>query len=1541
MTQTNNKILQSSFMDINIITHNVQSKKKITENYLLISKNLDIYLLQDIGELTDQYMLYIINLQKLNTKFFSNHSETNPSRSVGLIIGPSWNVLNVYRNVNGSVIATIIYIDNFFLGIISCYLPPSLDAINKDSDSKMYQANIEEANETYDNILQWINTLPDNINWILGGDLNETYLLTDREYKSKFYRKSSTRDTFIKSFLINSNSIDLWKNLYPHSSGYTRYHTNHGAARLDYFIIPKSWYENIKNSIDLRIGNKYDIESDHRILHFILHYQLNNLHTPNIPFRIRKPKINEPIKLPNLISQIHNKWINTWNGNWTLHDILNFTNFIRLEFGKFTGWTGGNAYYKNSNFFPSKQRINLNNLQSLASIIRAINEIPNSIFYERWIQLANFYLIKLKKEKIITNDISLKNINEWIELNLSNVISNLFKNINVQDNNTQRRKVQEKYLFRDIKKRTQWLSLLGFGKNILKLPSSLLDKSETITDPTEINQIYYNQFSPLFSYKFNLTFDEKFIGISLPSIKSPRSFYSSSLPSHGSRPFWRKKFYYHNAKGLRNDIWNNLMRPVTLIELNDIISDISPNLAADIQGNHSNLIKSLFYPNSSLNNILCDIINKIFILGDIPKDWKSFYISLIPKSGAGNIVDDLVELSRPISICNEYLKIVTKILATRLNNIFLNEKILNVAQFGFLKNGSINHALTTIINILEDAKQKHTNRKNSELYLISYDLKKAYDNVQYFSIHDTLIRFGLPLNFIKLVENISFNMNGYIKTFYGLTKSFDIQKSVRQGDPLAPLLFVMFIDTLHDGLLNNPFCNHVFGYKFISNDTNIISLGFADDIVVFAENWNNIFFIHEWIRSFIWAHGGDININKTNYLISNANKKDPRWLHSCDGNQQLIPTCSNSFRYLGLHLNLKLNWKTQINKTNWMVINYCNKILASKVSTLKAIEIYKTILLPKIDIALTFAIIPNKMRNKWSRKVLHALLQCDHYPSNLISSVSESAFTATTNCILINERYWNNKMKELVYNLNSNNLDYISTINRLNLLTNSDQKINLNLYNTSFINGTRRFRHCKIIDYFNNKNIQIKNPPPINFDIINWINFIKSKIINLNEINIFTDGSTTPGDDISGIGIFIANINLKIKLSLYTYGNNYLAEVVAIAICMCAIEQSGKIKCNIFTDSKSTIDSIKFNVSNREWTRTSLMGWINLISSILFDNPNIKLIYVRSHTNIRDFESLGNNVADRLAKSANHINLIPLCFPDMKKCYIYINNQIQTSGIKNDLKKCNKIIRKFELKNLKTQGVLPLNHNIPKVHKFIYKYSVNNNEQIYSFWILSTLKWLLPNYIICKYCSFNKKLNTLHVLNCNFFKNEIIILKNNIQIQLIKLKIINYKININDISSNNSTFDLNNEISKSQLKLDVSKHIYDLLISFAETNKYNLLCGILPKSLIKLIKIYNPKTYEKDIDNFRLNMILNYYNFYKQILIKIKNNLTDDEKKLNKKKKRKKSNEVNNKMKKIKIDKNYNKHKTIKKNIKRKNIDMEHQDQMNKKRKKNIIIIGD
>ena len=124
-----------------------------------------------------------------------------------------------------------------------------------------------------------------------------------------------------------------------------------------------------------------------------------------------------------------------------------------------------------------------------------------------------------------------------------------------------------------------------------------------------------------------------------------------------------------SAKGISEDIWQPLMAPVTEKEVSDTILSLHADTAVDLQGNSSNLFKALFFCGSPLLPHLTALVNGILETGDLPSNWKEFYVVMIEKKVGEVKLDSFEADLRPISIINEYVKLVCRFLANRLSQL--------------------------------------------------------------------------------------------------------------------------------------------------------------------------------------------------------------------------------------------------------------------------------------------------------------------------------------------------------------------------------------------------------------------------------------------------------------------------------------------------------------------------------------------------------------------------------------------------------------------------------------------------------------------------------------------------------------------------------------------------------------------------------------------------------------------------------------------------------------------------------------------------------
>ena len=297
-------------------------------------------------------------------------------------------------------------------------------------------------------------------------------------------------------------------------------------------------------------------------------------------------------------------------------------------------------------------------------------------------------------------------------------------------------------------------------------------------------------------------------------------------------------------------------------------------------------------PRTKFGKALFRVLNAAWEKEELPDSWKRVDIVSLLKPGSK---PEAVDGYRGISLISVTEKVLLQVMTERLYTAVERAKLLSCEQAGFRRREEAIAQVITVADIVR--RRRLAGRSTIGIFI---DFKKAYDRVPHGALMHVLAKNGVRGKFLQMVNHIYGNSNMAVRIDGATSRVFQMYRGVRQGCPLSPLLFLLFIESIlqesvPDGVMIPGLANQK------SKGTM-----YADDVLCLVETtqqaqqviWN----LDRWCKK--W--GMELGINKCGVMLwpwgPNAptitNEKFP----TTDGE---IPVVTE-YKYLGVWLDSSL-----------------------------------------------------------------------------------------------------------------------------------------------------------------------------------------------------------------------------------------------------------------------------------------------------------------------------------------------------------------------------------------------------------------------------------------------------------------------------------------------------------------------------------------------------------------------------------------------------------------------------------------------------------
>lgn len=269
-----------------------------------------------------------------------------------------------------------------------------------------------------------------------------------------------------------------------------------------------------------------------------------------------------------------------------------------------------------------------------------------------------------------------------------------------------------------------------------------------------------------------------------------------------------------------------------------------------------------------------------------PREMLAYFVALIPKVLSPMALRDF----RPISLLGSLYKILAKVLARRLAVVM--NSIISSSQSAFLKGRHLVDGVLVVNEVVD-----HAIKIKSRCLILKVDLEKAYDSVEWGFLKHMMGKVGMCPKWVSWMKacvfggTMSILVNGIPK------EEICIKRGLKQGNPLAPFLFLLVADGF-SGLMRNAVALNLFeGFEVGNNGLAVSHLQYADDTLCIGKpTVGNLWTMKALLRGFEMASGLKINFTKSSLI--GVNVPSEFMAMACDFlvcSQESLP-----FKYLGL-----------------------------------------------------------------------------------------------------------------------------------------------------------------------------------------------------------------------------------------------------------------------------------------------------------------------------------------------------------------------------------------------------------------------------------------------------------------------------------------------------------------------------------------------------------------------------------------------------------------------------------------------------------------
>uniref|UniRef100_A0A669C209 Reverse transcriptase domain-containing protein n=1 Tax=Oreochromis niloticus TaxID=8128 RepID=A0A669C209_ORENI len=285
--------------------------------------------------------------------------------------------------------------------------------------------------------------------------------------------------------------------------------------------------------------------------------------------------------------------------------------------------------------------------------------------------------------------------------------------------------------------------------------------------------------------------------------------------------------------------------PISGVEVTEAVKQLLGGRAPGVDEVRPEFLKALDVVGLSW---LTRLYNVAWRSGAVPLDWQTGVVVPIFKKGDRRVCSNY----RGITLLSLPGKVYARVLERRVRPLV--EPRIQEEQCGFRPGRGTLDQLFILSRILEGAWEFA-----QPVYMCFVDLEKAFDRVPRGVLWEVLREYGVSGPLLRAIRSLYNRCKSLVRIAGNKSDSFPVGDGLRQGCPLSPILFIIFMDRI------SRRSQVAEGFHF--GGLRISSLLFADDVVLMASSGGGLQLALERFAAECEAAGMRISTSKSEAMV--------------------------------------------------------------------------------------------------------------------------------------------------------------------------------------------------------------------------------------------------------------------------------------------------------------------------------------------------------------------------------------------------------------------------------------------------------------------------------------------------------------------------------------------------------------------------------------------------------------------------------------------------------------------------------------------------